>query len=160
MNIHEWTHKALVRRMANWLKNSKRHTVVMSEFCSTKITETPDVVGWIGRASSTLIECKISKTDFLADAKKIFRREEEWGIGDFRYMACPSELIKPEDLSDGWGLLYVGEYHVTEIVKAELKQANKANECSMLMSALRRLEISTAVYVVSEPNSEITKEQQ
>ena len=46
------------------------------------------------------------------------------------------------------GSLYeVDERFVREKVKAEYKDANKKKECMMLMSALRRLEISTCVFV-------------
>ena len=71
----EITHKALVRRLAKWLKYTKRMTVVMSEL-STRNSETPDVMGWIGNAHSILIECKASRQDFLADKNKWFRKYE------------------------------------------------------------------------------------
>ena len=152
----EWTHKKLVRRMANYLKGAKRMTVVMSEL-ATSNSETPDVIGWIGGAASTLIEIKVSRSDFLADRKKRFRRIEDQGMGDERYMATPPGLIKAEELPDGWGLLEVHEHHgmknrsyIKRVVEAQSKPASKRNECVMLMSALRRLEISTAVYVVHE----------
>ena len=145
----EWTHKMLVRRMANWLKNTKHNTVVMSEL-ATRNGETPDVIGWIGGAASTLIECKVSRADFLADNKKWFRRDEESGMGDIRYIATPEGLLQPDEIPAGWGLLEAGKHYVREIQKPEQKQASKRNECVMLMSALRRLEISTAVFVRQE----------
>jgi len=150
--MSEWTHKKLVRRMATWLKNTKRMTVVMSEL-ATRNSETPDVIGWISGAASTLIECKVSRADFLADKKKLFRRYEERGMGDKRYIAAPKGLLRAEEMPDGWGLLEVDHY-VRESKIPELKEASKRNECVMLMSALRRLEISTAVYVVHEIKDE------
>lgn len=144
----EWTHKKLVRRMVRWLKNTERMLVVISEL-STRNSETPDVIGWAGGALSILIECKISHADFLADAKKHFRRHAEWGVGDMRYMAAPKGLLKVDEIPEGWGLLDVDRYVYTT-KEAKLVQANKQNECIMLMSALRRLEIATAVYVVHE----------
>jgi hypothetical protein len=145
----EWTHKKLVNRMANWLKNSKRYTVVFSEL-TTRNNETPDVIGWVGNAFSTLIECKVSVSDFRADKKKVFRRAAELGMGDFRYFAAPLGVIARTEIPDGWGLLEVGERSVRESIAPTLMTSNKNAECVMLMSALRRLEISTAVYVVSE----------
>jgi len=146
----EWTHKALVRRMAQWLKGTKRMTVVCAEL-TTRNGETPDMIGWVGDAGSILIECKVSRADFHADAKKRFRRCADTGMGDKRYVAAPKGLLRIEEIPAGWGLLEVDRFvHVAK--PAALMQASKRNECVMLMSALRRLEISTAVYVVSEPD--------
>ena len=141
-----WTHEKLVRRMGMWLKNTKRMTVVITEL-RTRNTETPDVIGWIGGAWSTLIECKVSRADFKADAHKSFRYYAEQGMGDCRYMAAPVGLLEPDEMPEGWGLLEVGR--VVKLRKeAEHFDSNKSNECVVLMSALRRLELSTAVYVV------------
>ena len=49
----EWTHKKLVRCIANWAKYTKRMTVVLAEL-STHNSETPDVIGWIGGAASVV----------------------------------------------------------------------------------------------------------
>jgi hypothetical protein len=40
------------------------------------------------------------------------------------------------------------------------KDANKRRECLMLMSALRRLEISTAVFVIQEEKTEDARSEQ
>lgn len=58
---------------------------------------------------SFLIETKISRSDFLADAKKDFRINPENGVGMYRYYACPEGLISVEELPDKWGLIYVPE---------------------------------------------------
>lgn len=145
-------HKEIVKRIASWLKYTKRYTVVMAEL-STRNSETPDVIGWIGGASSLLIECKATRSDFLSDKKKCFRRNPDTGVGDLRYYASPKGLIKPEELPEGWGLLEIDGRFVRETKSATLQQSNKRNECAMLMSAIRRLEISTAVYVVSEEDN-------
>ena len=146
--IINWTHKSLVRRIAGWLKGTKRMTVVCAEL-ATRNGETPDVIGWIGGAASILIECKVSRADFLADAQKNFRRHADLGMGDKRYVAAPKGLLRADEMPEGWGLLEVDRFvHVTK--EARIIQASKRNECVMLMSALRRLEIATAVYVVAE----------
>jgi len=149
--VVEWTHKQLVRRMAQWLKGTKRMTVVMSEL-ATRNSETPDVIGWIGGAASILIECKVSRADFLADGKKFFRRWAERGMGDKRYVAAPDGLLTADEMPEGWGLLEVGRF-VRVTKEAVPMTADKRNECVMLMSALRRLEITTAVYVVAEDDT-------
>ena len=91
-----------------------------------------------------------SRADFHADKKKSFRRMESMGVGDKRYFAVPKGLIQPSEVPEGWGLLYLEKYCVREIVKPVVKEANKNSECTMLISAIRRLQISTAVYVVQE----------
>jgi hypothetical protein len=143
------THKQLVKRIANWLKWTHQNTVVMAELV-TAAGETPDVIAWKGAAFSTLVEVKASRSDFMADRIKWFRRDEERGMGNHRYFATPKGLLKPEEIPDGWGLLEVEEHCIREKVEPIHKEANKQNECKMLMSAIRRLEISTAVFVMSE----------
>ena len=147
------THKTLVRRIAQWLKWTRRMTVVMSEL-ATRNGETPDVIGWIGGASSTLVECKASRADFLADAGKWFRRHEESGMGDLRYVAAPRGMLSPNETPEGWGLLEVDDRCVRTTKEAQPKNGNKRAECVMLMSALRRLELSTAVFVVSDDGND------
>lgn len=56
--------------------------------------------------SSYMIETKISRSDFLADAKKP-HRNSGCGIGHYRYYACPEGLISPDELPPKWGLIYV-----------------------------------------------------
>lgn len=141
-----FTHKALVRRVASWMKWTKNLPVVVSEL-STRENEAPDVLGFHGPGGSMLVECKISRSDFLADKKKYFRKNEEHGMGDIRYFATPAGLLKVEDIPEGWGLLEVTTRHVREVVKPVPKVASKRAEVSFLCSVLRRLEISTAVFV-------------
>lgn len=142
----KWTHKALVKRMSTWLRLSAGYTVVFTEL-STVTGEIPDVIGWGTGSCSTLIECKASREDFLKDADKSFRRYEHTGVGEHRYYATPKGVLNPKELPDGWGLLEVGKHQVRQVKAPEHKTANKTNECIMLISALRRLEISTAVFV-------------
>ena len=143
------THKDLVKRMAKWLKNTKSMTVVMAEL-TTRNSEIPDVIGWVGNAHSILIEAKVSRADFVTDAHKHFRRESCLGMGAQRYVASPRGMLTPDEMPEGWGLLEVDEHRVRVSKEAEYMEANKCAECVMLMSALRRLEISTAVYVVHD----------
>jgi len=150
--VDEWTHKKLVRRMAAWLKNTRQMTVVIAELASRN-SETPDVIGWVGAAGSILIECKVSRADFLADGTKFFRRCSERGMGDRRYVAAPAGLLSADEMPDGWGLIEVRDRFVRVVKEAAPMIADKRNECVVLMSALRRLEIATAVYVVAETDT-------
>ena len=151
------THKQLVRRIAKWFKSRHQSAIVMAEFV-TAAQEIPDVLCMESGAHSVLVECKASRADFFADKEKFFRRQENYGMGDKRYYAAPAGLICPAELPRGWGLLEVEAHRIHVYVEAQPKEANKRRECMMLMSALRRLEISTAVFVVHEDDAMAQKE--
>jgi hypothetical protein len=131
--------------MALWLKNARNYSVVVTER-TTSVSETPDVLGFHGPCS-LLIECKVSRADFLADREKPFRASPERGMGDLRYYAAPAGIIKPDDLPENWGLLEVRDKQVREIVDATLQLSDKRAEVSFLVSAIRRLEIACTVFV-------------
>lgn len=145
MTEKRMTHKESVRRISNWLRNSKGHSVVMAELVAS-VEEHPDVIGW-KYGYSTLIECKVSRSDFFADKEKTFRQCEERGMGNVRYFAAPHGVLQPQDIPDGWGLLEIRDHQVRELKQPEPKTANKTNEVIMLTSAIRRLEISSCVFV-------------
>jgi hypothetical protein len=145
----EMTHKDLVQRARLWLQNHMHCSVVMSEL-KTRNTETPDGIGFSG-SMSILVECKATRADFLADKNKIFRREEERGMGDHRYFMVPTKLISPSEVPDPWGLIEVHPSDYTRVVKeAQPAKVDKSAEVIMLVSAIRRLELSTAVFVVHD----------
>lgn len=143
------THKALVKKAAAWLRNRKNCNVVFAEL-ATQNNETPDAIGFHGAGGSILVECKCSRADYLADKIKIFRHYEDMGMGDARYFLAPKGMLKADELPEGWGLLEVSEHQTREIKEATHKPANKRAEVKMLMSAIRRLELSTAVFVRAE----------
>jgi hypothetical protein len=97
------THDECVAAAAAYMQ--KRSDVVLPEFYSWN-AELPDVISF-NRDHSTVIECKISRSDFLRDKTKPFRMNPNSGMGDSRYYCCPKGLIKPEELPAYWGLLYV-----------------------------------------------------
>lgn len=141
------THKEGVKRIAAWLSNTKRMAVVMAERVVTACTETPDAIGWGSRGESILVEVKVSRADFHADKAKVFRRDEDNGVGQLRYFAAPAGILKPEDMPEGWGLLAIHQYQVRELVAPAVKNANRVNEVAMLVSAIRRLELAATVFV-------------
>lgn len=142
----EMTHKQAVRRMANWLQNTMGHTVVIAEL-TTANAETPDILGFRSGARSMLIEVKISRADFLADKQKRFRVISEAGMGDRRFYAAPKGLLSADEMPAGWGLLEIEDRSIGHTKEATEKEANKRAEVIMLTSAIRRLEIATAVFV-------------
>jgi hypothetical protein len=134
--------------MARWLKLSKKMTVVISELQSCAL-ERPDVIGWIGAGQSILIEVKVSRSDFHKDKAKTIRQINALGMGNMRYFAAPKGILVPSDMPSGWGLLEV-DANVRVLKEAKKKKSNKEAECILLVRAIRRLELSTAVYVVRD----------
>jgi hypothetical protein len=138
-----FTHAELVQRAKRWLVNTKGCGFCLSEMrCYNNSGEIPDAIGW-RYASSHLIECKTSRGDFFADAKKIFRRDVRKGIGNYRYYMTEPNLIIPDELPERWGLLYVYKTQVRQIVKPERfghKEVPKV-ERPLLCSALRRVHL-------------------
>lgn len=102
------THNDLIKIAERWLLNTKKCSFVFTELVCLATSEIPDAIGFQS-GQSMLIECKVSRADFLADRKKIFRRNPFMGMGTFRYFFCPAGIIQPEDLPPKWGLIWVNE---------------------------------------------------
>src|SRR4051812_17606647 len=141
-------HSTLVATGVRWL--SRRCSVVLYEF-ATKADENPDVIGWAPEAGSIVIECKVSRADFLSDAKKTVRKSYRAGMGQRRYFLCPADLIQVKDLPPKWGLLWALKGQV--IVKRESRghpERNLAAEVWFLSSMLRRAQIRIGSRPLSE----------
>lgn len=109
------THSECVQSGTAWL--SRRCDVVLPEFFCWN-GELADVIGFKqARSASTLIECKVSRSDFFADRKKAFRIDPSKGMGDYRYYCCPKGMIRVDEVPEGWGLLYVYPSGVVRRVK-------------------------------------------
>lgn len=147
------THYELVQRATRWL-----HTMGCPMVFPEMVTyagETPDCIGFRDSgATSLLVECKASRSDFLADAKKPHRREPERGMGLHRYFMCRPGLIRPDELPARWGLLYCHPTRVELVVGYQPKryvpeqlqaysfhERNRNAEVGMLYSALNRLRV-------------------
>lgn len=131
-----------------WL--SRQCSVVLYEF-ATPADENPDVIGWIGGAGSVLIECKLTRSDFLRDAAKAVRKNPRAGMGQRRYYLCPAELIQVKELPPKWGLLWATRGQI--IVKREARGHSERNflaEVQFLSSMLRRAQIRIGTRPLSE----------
>jgi hypothetical protein len=104
----------------------------------------PDAIGWKRACHSVVIECKLSRADFLADRDKPFRRKPGAGMGCERFYLAPAGLLRPQDLPSGWGLLECRGR------KVEMLQSSASNfrtavgfkyEMNLLLASLRRVEI-------------------
>lgn len=149
------THQELVCAAAMWLK--MRCAVVITELVTTG--ETPDAIGWQG-THSILIECKVSKADFLADQKKMFRRSPEFGIGQHRYYLTPVGLLSVDDLQLKWGLLELTESGIRMVRQSDhFEEVNSRHEMRLLLSTLRRIghnaprAVSIRCYTIESKNT-------
>jgi hypothetical protein len=160
--IPKISHKELVDRAFLWLKFGQNCSVVFKER-HTSVHEHPDAIGWRSGNFSVVVECKASRADFLADKQKSFRQNPESGMGYNRYFMAPVGMLEPDEMPEGWGLLevYDKEYaHQKSRPVREAKQSkdfferNGLAEVNYLVSAIRRIEISLAVFVEKEESPE------
>ena len=144
------THSVLVERAEKWLKNQNCGVVFDDRFCAaTPNGEQPDAIGFRS-CTSILIECKATRSDFLSDKRKRFRKDPDLGMGDWRFYMCPTDLIQVQELPDGWGLLYFNGKTVRKIFGVPPNTqwfsrkpftGHQDSELALLYSALRRIEI-------------------
>lgn len=131
-------HCGLVDQARRWLKRQGCKVVICELACDSYSNEIPDAIGWQGK-KSILIECKTSRSDFLADKRKRFRKNPEIGMGYERYYLAPEGLIKTHDLPDGWGLLeQKGKRVFLKCRNTKTHPAHIQSERALLLSALRR----------------------
>jgi hypothetical protein len=73
------THAQLVEKAVAWLRHYRCGVVLSEQACVSG--EMPDAIGWKRACHSVVVECKISRADFLADRAKPWRRKPEGAVG-------------------------------------------------------------------------------
>lgn len=165
------THRELCLLAAKWLKKDLRCTISIHE--PKGIKENPDAIGWrfvwgnAANEGSILIECKTSRSDFRNDFKKEFRIIPEKGIGNWRYYMCPTDIIKPDEIPDKWGLIYVNDKRKITVIKhpykdnlreSKFKTINTENERYLLTRWLSKTEDPEKVMLMlRETNNKFNK---
>jgi hypothetical protein len=120
---------------AAWL--AKKCPVVITEMASAT-QETPDAIGWQG-ARSIVVECKVSRADFLADGKKFFRANPA-GMGRLRYFLAPPGVIREDDIPPLWGVLEITGPKIRVVREAQaFSEWYQSGEVFLLQSAIRRV---------------------
>jgi hypothetical protein len=140
-------HATLVQLGVRWL--TRQCSVVFYEATPAK-KEIPDVIGWAG-PRAVLIECKVSRADFLRDAAKTSRTKPKAGMAQRRYYLCPAGVVQLEDLPPKWGLLWANKGAIS--VQREAKgfpQRNLVAEVQFLSTMLRRAQIRIGTRPLSE----------
>jgi hypothetical protein len=103
--------------------------------------ELTDVWG-MGAGETAVIEVKVSRSDFLADRKKWGRSAEAESLGlqagRYRWYLCPEGVIGPEELPEGWGLLWWDGKAVTPIAGPKAFEHTAKADMLILTSLIRR----------------------
>ena len=136
-----------------WLRRRYKCGIILSEqYCATG--EVPDVIAWKGRCKSVLVECKVSRADFLADAGKPFRQKPEDGMGSQRFYMAPAGMIATQELPRHWGLLELKGREVRVAAKpgrVDLRsEVGLMKEMNLLLASLRRVEVRIEPQTITE----------
>jgi hypothetical protein len=136
------THAQLVEKAVRWLRSYRCGVVLSEQACVSG--EMPDAIGWKRSCHSVLVECKLTRSDFLADRAKPFRLNPEQGVGCERFYLAPAGLVCPEELPQGWGLLEHSRGKI-ETIRPSAKNLRSAAgfryEMNLLLASLRRVEV-------------------
>jgi hypothetical protein len=136
------THAQLVEKAVRWLRSYRCGVVLSEQACVSG--EMPDAIGWKQACHSVLVECKVTRADFLVDREKPFRQKPERGVGSERFYLAAPALIKLEELPAGWGLLEYRRGHI-EMLQPSAKNLRTTvgfrYEMNLLLASLRRVEV-------------------
>ena len=111
------THSELCKLAVIWLKRPPSRgghgcKVAIDECRTGWGGEVPDAIGYrftdmdnTELDGTVLVECKVSRADFLADKSKPHR--QSGGVGNWRYYMAPEGIISASELPEKWGLIEV-----------------------------------------------------
>jgi len=136
------THAQLVEKAIGWLRSYGCGVVLSEQACFSG--EMPDAIGWKRACHSVLVECKISRSDFLADWDKPFRQKSTLGMGCERFYLTPAGLLDRAEIPSGWGLLEYRNRRISVPRPAEENLRTSAGfrrEMNLLLASLRRVEV-------------------
>jgi hypothetical protein len=146
------THAQLVNLAVEWLRRYRCGVVLSEQACASG--EMPDAIGWKGKCRSVVVECKLSRADFLADRLKPFRQNPEIALGCERFYLAPAGMIVPQELPSGWGLLECAGRKVEMRFKPPRRSlrtpAGMEHEMNLLLASLRRVEIRIEPQTITE----------
>ncbi len=136
------THAQLVEKAVRWLRSYRCGVVLSEQACTSG--EMPDAIGWKKACHSVMVECKVTRADFLVDREKPWRQKPERGVGSERFYLTLPGLIKVEELPAGWGLLEFRRGRI-EMVHESAKNLRTGvgfrYEMNLLLASLRRVEV-------------------
>ena len=146
------THAQLVQKAISWLRSYRCSVVLSEQACASG--EMPDAIGWKRTQHSVVVECKVSRADFLADRAKPFRQKPELALGCERFYLTAPGLIRLEELPAGWGLLECQRGKVKIVQPAPSQSQRSAQgmkyEMNLLLASLRRVELRVEPQTITE----------
>jgi hypothetical protein len=132
----------MVEKAVRWLRGYRCGVVLSEQACASG--EMPDAIGWKPACHSVLVECKVTRADFLADRAKPFRLKPQQGVGCERFYLVPSGLLRREELPTGWGWLELRGARI-DMAAESAKNFRSATgfryEMNLLLASLRRVEV-------------------
>lgn len=153
----KWTHQDLVDKAVKWLKKPHGQGgtgchVAVSEFPTGYTGEIPDAIGFRSHTEhlggSVVCEVKVSRSDFLADAKKPHRNGEVLGVGQHRFYVAPQGLIKPDELPKDWGLVEVNNRGGTKCIVGYPSTLNYGDRGELFDNSLFDIDIEREMNVL------------
>jgi len=145
-------HAQLVAKAVQWLRRYGCGIVLSEQACVSG--EMPDAIGWKGACRSVVVECKLSRSDFLADRAKPFRQNPELGLGCERWYLTPAGMLSAADLPPHWGLLESRAAKLHVVVKAGRRDQRTSTgllyEMNLLLASLRRVEVRIEPQTITE----------
>jgi len=104
-----------------------------------------------------LVECKTSRSDFKHDGRKECRNRGINHLGNYRYYLVPNGLIRPDEVPDGWGLLYAKPKTIRIAVRAPVhgEAEIRAEEHHILYSLVRRATIRGYLPSLTQPENTV-----
>ncbi len=146
------THSQLVNLAVAWLRRYRCGVVLSEQACASG--EVPDAIGWKGKCRSVVVECKITRADFLADRAKPFRLNPDIALGCERFYLVPAGLVSPQELPPGWGLLECAGRKVEMRIRPPRRSLRTAAgmeyEMNLLLASLCRVEIRIDPQTITE----------
>lgn len=147
--IPQVSHRELCIIASKYLKNKGIQPFHKCQYvvCELeRVGESPDAFGFGGNTTQ-LIEVKVTRSDFLSDKNKFWRKDPLRGIGRYRSYLCPEGIILERDLPKYWGLLYLNDKgKIVEIKKPELQESNSQQELNLIISIMRRENIKPQIF--------------
>ncbi len=146
------THAQLVQKAVFWLRSYRCSVVLSEQACASG--EMPDAIGWKRTQHSVVVECKVSRADFLADRSKPFRQKPDKGLGCERFYLTAPGLVQAAELPPGWGLLEIQRGRVKMVHPSAPKSLRSAQgmkyEMNLLLASLRRVELRVEPQTITE----------
>lgn len=116
-----YDHNELCSLAVKFLTTAGSFKVVAKEMkcLATEVKEIPDVLAFNSKYT-VLIECKTSRSDYIADFEKPVRKRPSLGMGSYRYYFCEAGVIREQDLPVRWGLIWVHKDGRIQVVRGPM----------------------------------------